>query len=336
MEKFSHCDLISVGIIAYNEQDYLPDLLMDLEAQTYPHNKIEVILVDSCSTDQTKHIMDSFQSNQSSAFHSVKVLDNPAKIQAAGWNVVINNASGDAIIRIDAHAKLDIAFIENCVRCLNDGEAVCGGPRENIIDENTNWKRMLLDAEQALFGSGFAEYRRGTEKRKYVNSVFHGAYRTEVFQKVGLFNEALVRTEDNELHYRIRQAGYRICYDPSIKSYYQTRNSLKKMLTQKYQNGFWIGKTLKICKGCISLFHLVPLAFVLALAGSCILAAFGIWQLLAMLGVSYGIFVIVNTCMCFSKGQNPYDLLLPVVFFLMHCSYGIGTFVGLLGVGVEK
>ena len=332
MSQMPACSSVTVGIIAYNEQKYLPDLLNDLLDQTYPKEKTEVVLVDSCSTDQTRRIMNDFYSRYCSVFYSIKVRDNSAMIQAAGWNVVIQSASCDVILRIDAHARLDRLFVENCIRCLNDGEFVCGGPRKNIIDDNTAWKRMRLDAEQALFGSGFAEYRRGTEERKYVNSVFHGAYRREVFENVGLFNEALVRTEDNELHYRIRQAGYRICYDPNIKSYYQTRNTLKRMLIQKYQNGFWIGKTLRICRGCISLFHIVPLVFVLFLLASCILAAFGLWQILALLGIVYGLFVTVSTCICLAESKNPYDMLLPIMFFLMHCSYGIGTFVGLLGI----
>ena len=129
-------------------------------------------------------------------------------------NIVLKNSKADVILRIDAHAKLDKDFIENNMKCINSGEFVCGGPRENIIDENTGWKRLLLSAEQSMFGSGIASYRNKTEERKYVKSVFHGAYRREVIEKVGLFNEGLIRTEDNEYNYRIRKVGYKICYDP--------------------------------------------------------------------------------------------------------------------------
>lgn len=66
-------------------------------------------------------------------------------------------------------------------------------------------------------------YRKGNHKT-YVKSVFHGAYRKEIFEKAGLFNENLGRTEDNEMHYRIRKAGYKICFNPDIISYQNIRN----------------------------------------------------------------------------------------------------------------
>ncbi len=320
---------VSFGVIAYNEERYLPELLGNLLDQTYPKKYTEVILVDSGSSDCTKQIMETFQEKYACEYLSVRVLDNPKKVQPSGWNVVIKNSTADVILRIDAHAKLPADFVEKNMACINSGEWVCGGPRENIIDEDTPWKRMLLDAEQSLFGSGFASYRRETDEKKYVSSLFHGAYRCEVFERVGLFNEELIRTEDNEIHYRIRQNGYQICYDPAIKSYYQTRNSLKRMLKQKYQNGFWIGKTLFVCPGCISLFHLVPFGFVVALAVSLGLCCFGVWWVLATMMAAYLAFVLFNAGTCLVKTQNKADLILPVVYFLMHFMYGAGTVVGI-------
>ena len=76
--------------------------------------------------------------------------------------------------------------------------------------------------------------------------MFHAAYRRQVFDKVGFFNENLARTEDNEIHYRMREAGFKLCFDPDIISYQHIRSSLPKMLKQKYSNGLWIGKTAKI------------------------------------------------------------------------------------------
>ena len=92
-----------------------------------------------------------------------------------------------------------------------------------------------------MFGSSIASYRR-EGKKSYVKSVFHGAYRRKVFEDVGGFNEALGRTEDNELHYRIRRKGYKICFHPGIHSRQHVRSSLKEMVRQKYSNGYWIGR----------------------------------------------------------------------------------------------
>lgn len=321
---------VTFGVIAYNEHRYLPDLLQDLLEQTYPKELIEVILVDGESTDDTWEIMTKFQEEHGQSYKAVKLLKNPKRIQPAGWNVVIKNYTSDVLLRIDAHARLPQDFVEKNVACINSGEDVCGGPRENIIDDDTAWKRMLLSAEQSMFGSGIAAYRNETKERTYVKSVFHAAYKREVIEKVGLFNEDLIRTEDNEFHYRIREAGYRICYDPSIKSYYQTRNSLKGMIRQKYLNGLWIGRTLFICPGCISLFHLVPAAFVLAIMGCLLLGILFSWLPMLILGVAYGVFLLLSTIMSLIQKRQMIDLLLPFVIFAIHLAYGTGTIVGLI------
>ena len=323
---------VTFGVIAYNEQIYLPDLLEDLLKQTYNRKLIEVILVDGESQDNTWEIMKAFQAEHQKDFLSVKLFHNYKRVQPAGWNIVIQNSDTDALLRIDAHARLPKNFIENSLQCLNSGEYVCGGPRENIIDEDTPWKKMLLEAEQSMFGAGIASYRQKVDGKKYVKSLFHGCYRKEVLDCVGFFNEELIRTEDNEYHYRINKSGFKICYDPSIHSYYQTRNSLKGMVRQKFKNGFWIGRTLFKCPGCISLFHLVPFAFVCAVFISSILVFFGISLPAKLL---WGSYVFVNISMTLasiiqSKDINTYCILLPFVFMLLHIGYGVGTFLGIV------
>lgn len=324
------CRTVTFGVIARNEQIYLPELLEDLLAQTYPKELIEVILVDSSSEDETLTIMKKFQKDYAVTFLDLKILNNSQMNQPSGWNVVLKNATSDVILRIDAHARLPMDFVENNMRCINSGEDVCGGPRENIIDEQTPWKQMLLEAEQSMFGAGIAAYRNGTEKKEYVKSVFHAAYRKEVFDQVGQFNEKLIRTEDNEMHYRIRQAGYRICYDPAINSRYQTRNSLPRMLKQKFQNGFWIGKTLFVCPGCISLFHIVPCVFLLGILLTIMLLLLGIVWPIVLFWCAYGVVNLLMTIMAVitSSNRNVLFCLLPFVFLLLHLSYGVGTFLG--------
>lgn len=323
---------VTFGVIAYNEHRYLPDLLNDLLNQTYNKKLIEVIMVDGESSDDTMEIMNQFKRKYIEAFADIKVLSNPKRIQPSGWNIVITNSRSDVLLRIDAHARLANDFIEANVKCINSGENVCGGPRENIIDEDTSWKRMLLDAEQSMFGAGIASYRKTTNQRKYVNSLFHGCYRKDVLENVGLFNEELVRTEDNEYHYRIREHGYKICYDSGIKSYYQTRNTLKGMLKQKFNNGVWIGKTLFKCPGCLSIFHLVPGVFVCAILLTTVLAMVGIPWLAIIMWCAYGAANIIMTVMaCIqSKRLSGYSILLPVIFLMLHVFYGLGTVIGVI------
>lgn len=320
---------ISFAVVAYNEAKTLPGLLADLQKQDYPHGKIEVLLIDSMSTDETRSIMEQF-AKENHDFMSVRVFSNDRKILPSGCNVALTHYTGDAIVRIDAHASIPADFISKNVRVLENGEMVCGGQRPNIVDEDTSWKRTLLSAEQSMFGSSIASYRRSM-KRQYVSSIFHGMYRREVYDRVGLYNERLTRTEDNDMSYRIREAGFQICYDPEIISYQHTRNTLHGMLRQKYLNGYWIGRTMSINPKCFSLFHFVPFCFVLGIILTAVLAVLGypllgwvMWSAYWLLILSISFLEIVKKPHSFTK------LMLPLLFLSLHVCYGVGTLVGLM------
>lgn len=326
MKKFS----VSLCVVAYNEQACIGDLLEDILAQTYPKNLTEIVLVDSASTDETRSVFERFAADHADEYLGVVIADNPKRLQAAGWNVAITSSSGDIIFRIDAHAHIPPDFTENNVRHHEEGEMVTGGIRPNIIDEETPWKKTLLMAESSMFGSSAADFRRNSEKR-YVKSLFHGAYRREVFEKAGLFNESLGRTEDNEMHLRIRDAGYNICLCPDVISYQQTRSSLGRMLKQKYGNGYWIGRTLAVCPRCISIYHFVPFCFVLGIAAALILGLIS-WIFPALyFGLYFAAAVVMGlSAIIHERPFHPVFLTLPLLFFLLHLSYGVGTAAGLV------
>ena len=323
---------VSFMIVAYNEAAFLPALLNDLEAQTYPHEAIEVVLVDSGSTDGTKALMTGFAAD--SDFSACRVLDNPKRIQAAGWNLAIQAATGDVLIRMDAHGRVEGDFVANVAAQMERGESIVGGQRITVFEGKRPWARMLAHAESSPFGSGVASYRRATP-RHYVKTLAHAAYRKAVFDKVGGFNENLVRTEDNELHYRMRQAGYRFCQCPEIVSYLHARSTLRGMLNQKWGNGFWVGATLPICPGCLSLYNFVPAVFALVFlsaVGWCVqnLSLFA----LVFLGLIYGLAAFAAAVREIVRephwGVKALLLLLPPFFLMMHLAYGLGTLLGLI------
>lgn len=321
--------LVSLCMIAYNESDVLNGLFRDISLQDYPHDRIEVVFVDSMSTDNTKVLMENFK-NTDFGFFNVVIVQCAKKNQASAWNAALMTAHGDVIIRVDAHARIPRNFVSRNAYNIKQGEFVVGGGRPNITSDVSSWKLTLLAAEDSLFGSSVASYRRPPTQKEYLDSLFHAAYRREVIQKVGGFNENLGRTEDNEFHYRIRQAGYKLCCCPDIISYQHSRNNLKDMIRQKYSNGRWIGLTLSECPGCLSYFHFAPFAFVLALAFCLVLAALGFPILLYILLCVYGMFDLVNAVGCFTmKNIQPQFILLPLIFPILHISYGIGTIVGL-------
>lgn len=320
-------ETISLCVVALNEESCLPGLLEDFLAQTYPRELTEVVLVDSGSQDGTRAIMEAFAQEYGEAFLSVKVGDNPKVSQAAGWNRAIALSTGDVIARIDAHTHIPVDFAQKNMLLQQQGEYITGGICPGICQDGTPWQKTLLQAENSMFGSSVNISRRGTRKQ-YVKTVSLPAYRREVLDKVGPFNEELLRTEDNELSYRICQAGYRICYDPEISSSRFVRSSLRKMLRQKYGNGYWIGYTLFVCPGCVSAFYLVPLAFVLGIVLTTALALMGHPLLAYLMWAAYGV-VAVGFAAVGIRKFSPWDLLLPVLFLLMHVSYGIGTAMGI-------
>lgn len=320
--------LVSVVVGLLNEEKFLPRLIEDFKKQTYNHNEIELIFIDGMSKDDSWKILEDFK-NSNHDFYDVVLLKNPKVILSAGMNVGIKAARGECILKVDCHSHITDNFIENNVKIIEEGEDVCGGPRPNIIENADNFSKTLLLVEENMFGSGIADYRKKTTK-KYVSSVFQGMYKKSIFDKIGLLDEKVGRVEDNELHYRIRKNGYKIRYSNDILSYQYTRPTLKRMLKQKYSNGYWIGKVSHVYPKAFSIFHFVPLAFVLAIIFSlCMIPITSIFIIL--LSSVYFLFTILITIMTIINNKfNITILLMPIILFLIHVYYGAGTLVGLI------
>ena len=321
--------LVSRGIIALNEASYLPDLLQDIMVQDFPLKNIDLLLIDSLSTDNTKKIMEEFSKKHTEVFHNIRVLENTGKWLANGWNIFIKNSVGDILIKVDAHSHIPENFVASLVEGMNSSEyGVLGGKRPTILKNNSVWSKVLLEAENALFGSGIAIFRT-SDKLRLVKSVFHGAYKKEVFQISGGFDEKLRRTEDNEIHYRIRKNGFKIMYNPEIVSYQYARPTLRKMIKQKYLNGYWIGKTTWYCPKCLSIYHFIPFCFVLGILISTLLII-KTPILLFCLTIMYGAFDVINSLNSVLKNKNVLMFILIFIFPLLHISYGVGTLLGLI------
>ena len=334
--------LISVCMVAYNEENTLHEILNDITAQTYPHISTELIFVDNNSQDATLRMLEEFRLAHMGEYHNIKVIHNDSSVLSSGLNRGFSDFAGDCIVRIDAHASLAVNFLEETVACLegkHNGirEDVCGGARPTYTPKTDAMSQMLLSAEQSRFGASAANYRTDCE-RCYMDSIFHAAYRREVVEKVGLFNEELWRTEDNEYNHRVVNAGYKICFEPLIRSRQQIRPSLTKMLRQKRLNGYWIGYTLGRCPKCLSVLHFVPMAFLIANIVCGILALFGLGIFGALMWALYMICDIVFSVKAVIDSDKPTaaHLLLPVIFPIMHLVYGAGTVGGVFTVFFKK
>lgn len=321
--------LVSFVVVAYNGAKTLPSLLDNLLAQDYPRQKIEVLLIDSMSSDNTRAVMDEFAAADH-GFNRVVVLQNPKKTLPCGCNVALKNYTGDAIVRLDAHSIIDPDFISKNVQILNSGEDISGGLVESVLANDSDIQKTLLLAENSVFCGGVAAFRRLTE-RAYVNTMAFAMYRKKVYDTVGLYNENLARTEDNDMSYRIGLAGFKMCCDPVIKTSRVTRSSFGALLRQKYLNGYWIGKTMGVQPKCFSLFHFVPFLFVMGIIFTTLLAVLGLPFLAGLMWTAYALAVVGATALEIATNKFlPTHLLLPFVFLMLHIGYGLGTLVGLI------
>ena len=321
--------LISFIIVARNAELHLPQLLDDLLSQDYPAEKIEFLYIDSDSHDSSLKIVHDFKSQH--ADRIVHILQNPKKFLACGWNVALGRATGEIIIRVDAHARIPTDFIRLNVEAIQDNKDIVGGQIINIIPKETALAFLAL-ADASRFGGGAADFRNPGPAR-YVDTLAHAAYRREVFQKVGPYDERLERTEDNEMHQRMKEAGFAFYFLPSIKSYRYPRTDLYGLLKQKYANGFWVGLTMAVSRKCFGLRHFVPLFFVFACLGGLALGVIRSWGPLVALLLLYfscATFFAYKSYKEAPSAVKPLCVFMPFVFFLMHLSYGVGTVFGLI------
>ena len=319
---------VSFIIVAFNAENALNNSLLSLIRQNYDHSKIEVILVDGMSSDKTKQVMIDFKSENNS-FDRILVLDNPGKYLCCGWNVALKEVTGDIVLRVDAHTEFPEDFISKNVKCIESGESICGGRVLSVLEVNSQMNRVMLESENSMFGGGFTFFRRG-EVAKHTSTLAFAAYRKEVFDAAGPYDERLVRTEDNDMHYRMRKLGYKFFFNPEIVSYRYCRSTFIKLLRQKFLNGYWVGLTMGVQPKAFSIFYLVPLFFVLGLIFFGILAFLTPWTLVTYL-CTYAMVLVLSLIAAICKGGfYPALLLLPFILLSLHVGYGLGTIKGLI------
>ena len=225
---------VSVVIPVRNEAVFIADLIGAILQQDYPADRLEVIVADGQSTDGTRETLASLQAKHS----RLLVVENPGRIVSTGLNLAVARAKGDIVIRIDGHALIAPDFIRQNVALLaaHPEAWIVGGPIQHAAT-TTLGKAVALAMSHRL-GVGNARHRfPGFEG--YVESAQFPAIRRWVFDRVGKFDERLVRNQDDEFNYRIGLAGGKIFVSPSVKYSYFVRERLGQLFKQYFQYGFW-------------------------------------------------------------------------------------------------
>lgn len=317
--------LISVIIPCYNEQNRIRGLLESLSEQTYPHDKIEILIADGLSTDRTREEINSF----SEAFSdlNITIVENPKRTIPAGLNLAIRSSHGDIIVRIDAHSKPYPDYIERCVDALTNGlgENV-GGVWEILPGENTWIANSIAKAASLPLAVGDALYRHAS-RPAYVETVPFGSFKRELIALVGFYNESLLTNEDYEFNTRIRESGGRIWLDPKIRSQYFARANLMDLSKQYLRYGYWKLKMLRKFPKTLRWRQALPPIFIVSLLISLIISLYftPFWILLIFEFLLYILILLVGGIKTSIKDRNPKLLIgIPLAISTMHFSWGLG------------
>lgn len=315
--------IVTAMVVVRNEQDYIEQSLMSLINQDFPKENYEIIVVDGLSNDNTLKIINDIIKNNNTKV-KITLLKNEKRILAAGWNIGIKNAKGEYVVRIDAHAKANKDFIKQSLDTMKKmpKDVACVGGKITSVSLKGG-DETVSKVLSSPFGIGNSKFRY-SDKAQYVDTVAFGLYKRSVFDEVGLFDETLERNQDNNMHNRIRKAGYKFYFNPRIKSEYYVRNSLKKMLRQGFLNGKWNVIVFRQDKKSLSIRHIVPLFFVLSiivLAGLSFVSKYFLFVLLLELLL----YIVLAILFALKKTKNIIEVFkMLVYYFLLHISYGIG------------
>ena len=316
--------IVSVVMPVYNEEKYIEKCIDSLLLQDYPIENMEWIFVDGCSKDKTVELIEAYRVKYPEL---IKILNNPNKIVPYAMNIGISASSGRFIVRLDAHADYAIDYISKCVHYLEETDAEnVGGVAETKANGFVG--NAIAKMLSSRFGVGNSQFRTNG-KSGYVDTVPFGAFKREVFSKYGGYDERLVRNQDNEMNFRIRENGGKIYLANDIRLSYYCRDSVSGIASMARKNGMWNIITMKLCPGSMGVRHFIPLAFVASIVALALLgfAHFSFWLLL-LAELALYLFLDILFSIRLSSGVKEFFVIL-LLFPIFHITYGIGSLVGI-------
>lgn len=317
-------ETVAIVIPCRNEEHYIAKCLDSILRQDYPAGKLSVYVCDGKSTDTTQQIIATYCEKHP----GIHLLINEKQSTPYALNLGIRSSSADIVIILGAHSELYPNYVSNCVNAFSNAPSIMctGGIIENVYENET--AEIIGKAMSSGFGVGNAHFRTGN-KDGFVDTVAFGAYKRELFGKIGLFDEELVRNQDDEFNYRILANGFKIYLSKNIRSKYYVRAAYDKLYKQYKQYGYWKVYVNKKHKAITTARQLVPLFFVLFIYGGALLSFFHLF-----FAICYLSGLLVYKLMSFisaSKVANGFLQIRKVMFafLILHYAYGIGYLKGL-------
>jgi len=307
---------ISIIIPTLNEIEHIEKLIDSISSQDNVSK--EIFIVDGGSDDGTQQKVR--QISQSNPY--IKLIENPERFVSHGFNRAYRETTSKYISLIGAHSIYPNNYFYTCIKAIQSGECDVAGGFLLQIGKN-NIGKAIARVMSSQFGVGNTEFRT-IPRRMYVDSVAFAIYDRRVFDKIGLFDEELIRNQDDEFHYRLTKAGFKILMLPELEITYIVRSSLKSLFNQYYQYGLYKPLVFIKVNSGMRLRHLIPPLFVLYLF-SLPLSFWQSWWLIPF--VSYCLMALYFGF----RGSASWEvrLLTPIFFPVLHVAYGLGFLKGI-------
>jgi glycosyltransferase involved in cell wall biosynthesis len=313
---------VSVAMPCLDEERFIEACIRSVQAQDYPAERIEILVADGGSRDATLAILGRLAAEDP----RIRVLDNPERLQTVAMNRMIRAARGEVVARMDVHCEYAPSYLRKCVETLaaTGADNVGGAQRARA---GSRFQRALVAALESSLGMGGAAYRSAAREGE-VDTVFLGAFRREVFERVGLFDPGAVTNEDAELNQRLLDAGGRIWLSPEIEVHYHPRESWPALARQYFRYGMGRARTLLKHRRLPKLRPLAPFALVV---GSAALALTSPWQPLTPFVLAA--YLAACAFEAVRVGRRAGWSSVPLVFILfptLHFAHGLGFARGLV------
>jgi glycosyltransferase involved in cell wall biosynthesis len=319
---------VSIVIPCRNEEGYIARCLDTILASDYPADRLEILVADGQSNDGTRPILVRY-----AALHpAIVLLDNARGTTPAGLNVAIRAASGDIVVRMDAHVLYPADYIPQLVAGLREsGADNVGGVLETVPANDSPIARAIAVGLAHRFGVGNSYFRTGTKAPREVDTVPFGCYRREIFDRIGLFDEELIRNQDDEFNFRLITRGGRVLLLPNVICRYFARRSFHQLARMYYQYGYFKPLVARKVGRVMTVRQLIPAMLVGCLSSS---AALALWipaarYLLGAVAGSYALLVLLCAAAAIRSHGLRCAAALTVVFPILHFSYGSGFLRGI-------
>lgn len=319
--------MLSVIVPIYQEEKYISKCIDSMLSQDYPKDDLEIILVDGMSKDRTREIVATYTAK----YPFIRMIDNPERIAPCAMNRGIKEAKGDVIIRLDAHVYYPKNYFSLLVEKLNElpGAENVGALCNTLPVNDSITAQSIAAVLSSSFGMGNSHFRVGADKEMEVDTVPFGCFHRSIFDKVGLYDEELVRNQDDELNARIIKAGGKIYLIPQLVCEYYARDTAKKVYKMFYQYGVFKPLVNKKLGSPATVRQFFPLLFVLGLLVGpvvCLFLPVLWWAYFAVIMLWF----ILATSFSLKDSKNLKRILTQNwIYFVVHFGYGWGYIVGI-------